>query len=479
MKTHTLAASGLGLLLACASTLAPPPCVSAEQTVRLGRFAIGMSFEEARAAAPDLRWHDGAVSKYTGKALSITADDAGTIGGLSHSVELAPGYYSWYAATFQHTEAVTDAAACERLTLPVVADLEKSFGEFWALPQFDKRPLANPSDMQRMVGQLANLAHGTLGVPITRHYGAQTRVGEPRYVLVEVGKKSLMSFETKEDADELPRSGDPAWRIGIAEQMRPRVMTFPELTIRMESYYTRNDSAPGTCRLTTAISRTPLRPPMEKVDLDASMFAKQPSIALKHLTLDGVQLSSPVVELKLYCGITRSTGYLDCSRAPGERAREDWVIAAIQRTRAMRLDPARLDPDNPVPLRTTFKVVLAQDDRRPLDFLDASALKMSAIEWTRKPSAEDLQAAYPLDLLRQGQTSHVRLRCRIEADLSPLCIAIMQSRSASDSASEIERKFAWAARAIMTLYAAAPSTRSGSAAAGAVFDTELDFRPDE
>lgn len=477
MKTSAVVTSAPVAALVLAANLVPTVVTAAGQTLRLGPFVVGMSVDEARAAAPDLAWRDTAVSKYTGRTLSIAADDAVTIGSLRHSVALTPGHYNWYYAVFRHSESVPDAPACERLSLPVVAELEANFGEFWAIPRFDKRRLSSPSDLQRTTQGLADLAGANLGVPIRRRRGAQARAGTPRYVLVEAGGRSLMSFETNEDADGLPRTDDPRWRLGIAEQMRPVASPYPETDIRLESYYSREDASARTCQLTTIISYTPLRPPWETIEVTPAVLTQRPSIAYLHLSLDGVTLPAPATNVKLYCAVARPTGRFLCSRAPKEKADAALVIAATMRSRAMQLAPATLDPDNPVNLRTTLSVTLAQAERRAIDFVDAPSVATGEIQWAATPDESTLQSAYPADLLKQGQTGVVALVCQIQSDLSPLCVPASPLDGGTPAVDEVQAKFAWSARAMLSLYTAAPLLKSGAPAAGAVFSTRISFKP--
>jgi hypothetical protein len=215
----------------------------------------------------------------------------------------------------------------------------------------------------------------------------------------------------------------------------------------------------------------------ETIKFDSSMLTRQPSIALKHLSLEGVTLGAPAIEVDLYCDIRRETGLLECSRAHRERAGDEFVIAAIRRSRALRLDTANLEPDNAAPLRTNLTVVLARSERHTIDFLDAPRLTMTDVRWADQPTASDIEAVYPQDLLRQGMTATVALVCQIQADLSLLCATADPAPAGDAKALEAYKKFSWAGAAIMSLYTAAPALKSGAPSVGAVIATMVDFKP--
>lgn len=215
------------------------------------------------------------------------------------------------------------------------------------------------------------------------------------------------------------------------------------------------------------------------VKIGPASLIQQPSIAWKHLTLEGVTLDAPVIEVDLSCSVARQTGALDCTRAHDESASADYVVAAIRRSRAMRLDPAKLGPDSLVPLTTNLTVALASGDRRTIDFLGEPKLKMSDVGWTTVPSAEDLAGAYPADLRRQGIGATVNLVCQIQSDRSVLCVTTDPEPVGDARAQDVFRQFSWAGRAVMSLYVAAPKLKSGASSSGAILSTSVNFKPQD
>ncbi|MGH8262813.1 MAG: hypothetical protein ACRET4_05010, partial [Steroidobacteraceae bacterium] len=303
------------ILLAALGLMPALVCASLKGWPQIGAFWPGMTFDEARAAAPQLAWQDGQKAPYTRKLLSIVAEKAVTLGGLAHNVELQPGYQDNYRAAFYYTQTVTDAAECERLTLPVVTDLEKIVGSLAATPKYDSQPVTDTT----------------------------------YHELKEVGASSTISFETNDDAAKRPRSADPVWRLGMAQH------NVKSTTIQLGSMYVRDDKNARACRISTIVEYAPDAVPTETLAFNPSMLIQQPSIALRHLSLEGVTLPSDPYTMSTDCSVSRQTGQLACS-LEANQAGADILAAAIVRIRAMRLDPAQLDPDNPTLLKTTIPI---------------------------------------------------------------------------------------------------------------------------
>ena len=426
-RTIVLAALALMPALAFASVKGWP---------QIGAFWPGMTFAEARAAAPKLQWQDGLMAPYTKKVLSIFAENAVTLGGLAHGVELQPGYHDNYRATFQYTQAVADAAECERVTLPVVTDLEKIVGSLAANPKYDSRPVTDTT----------------------------------YHELKEVGTSSTISFETNEDATKQPRTTDPMWRLGVAQH------TAKSTTIQLGSMYVRDEKNARACRITTVVDYLPDLVPTETLAFSPSMLIEQPSIALKHLSLVGVTLPSDPYEISTDCNVIRQTGQLACS-LESSQASTEVLAAAIWRIRAIRLDPAKLDPDNPTLLRTTIPILLTRSDQHAIDFLKARRIKLQDVNWASRPTPEQLEAVYPQSLLAQGKTAHLTLACQIQTDDSLICADTNAKPPAEAQALADYQAFLRAGQAIMSLYVSTPKLKSGADAAGAVIDTPVSFKP--
>ncbi|HZF16353.1 MAG TPA: hypothetical protein VE046_10460 [Steroidobacteraceae bacterium] len=404
---------------------------------QIGPFSPGMTFSEARAAAPSLTWKDGQVAPFTKTVRSIVADNAVTLGGLAQAVEMQPGYLENYRETFQYTHAVADAAECERLTLPVVADVERIVGSLAATPKYDTQPISDT----------------------TYHEFKQ------------VGTSSTISFETNEDAARKPRTMDPIWRLGVAQH------SAKETTVQVGSMYARDDKNARVCRITTIVEYAPVAIPTVRMEFDPSMVLEQASIGLKHISLEGVTLPSDTLELPTDCDVARQTGQLSCS-LDAKQGSSEILAAAIVRIRTLRLNPAKLDPDNLTFLRITVPVVLAKSDHHAIDFLKAPRAKLADVSWTSRPSAAELESVYPSKLLAEGKTAHLDLACQIQVDGSLICADGNMKPPADPKALEDYKAFVRAGVAIMSLYVSGPKLKSGAAAAGTVIATPVSFKPE-
>lgn len=424
-----------------AATLAFLPALalaSVKGWPQIGDFWPGMSFDEARAAAPKLTWQEGLKAPYTKKLLSIFAENAVTLGGLAHAVELQPGYLANYRETFQHTQPVADAAECERLTLPVVTDLEKIVGSLAATPKYDSQPVTDTT----------------------------------YHELKEVGASSTLSFETNDDVAKRPRTGDPTWRLGIAQH------NVKSTTIQLTSMYTRDEKNARACRITTIVDYAPDAVPTETLAFSPSMLIQQPSIALRHLSLEGVTLPKDPYEMSTDCNVSRQTGQLACS-LEAKDASPGILSAAILRIRAMRLDPAKLDPDNPTLLKTTIPIVLTGSDKHAIDFTKTRRIKLQDVSWASRPTPEQLEAVYPQKLLAQGKTAHLTLACQVQTDGSLICADTNAKPPTEALALADYKAFVNAGEAIMSLYVSTPKLKSGADAAGSVIETPVSFKPED
>lgn len=452
------------LALALASTVllgAPRPSAADSEPLAVGRFRVGMSFDEARAAAPDVAWENASVSSYSGKVLSIKAANAATLGGVAHDVEVAPGYYGLYTLELRHEADVTNPAECERLAVGIVAELEQLFGPLSAgeaesptltrsLPRFESRRMPD--------GSLVVLPAAGTGISFT--------AGSPR---VRAGKESSIAFT---ELNERRSRGGPALRTGTARREQN-----DEDTIGFQSHYERVDAARATCTTRTRIEHAPPLPEREPIAFDPSLVLLDVTVAAKHHTLDVVGPPAERVVVGVACTIERGNGRMRCS-ADDDAVANAGRYAGVAEVRAssMLLDPAKLDPDNPVPLSTHFAVAIDPGDRRSLDFADAPPLAMRDVQWRLVPRKGDLDELYPRKTLDRGFQRDVTVACQIQVDGSTICLAVDPPPPADGMPLDAFQSFSDAAVRIYRAYVAGPTLRSGAPSAGAVVRGQVSFR---
>ncbi len=110
--------------------LSPPQALAAEgQASAIGPFSFGMSFADARAAAPRAEWRETS-SRYTSKPIEIDGRNAFRVGGLSFDVNLKPLAHGGYRVRI--VNAVDGRRASEKRcaeTLAIVVNaVEARFG---------------------------------------------------------------------------------------------------------------------------------------------------------------------------------------------------------------------------------------------------------------------------------------------------------------------------------------------------------------
>jgi hypothetical protein len=417
-----------------------------------------MAFDDARAAA-DVAWETGEVSAYTGKILSIVGAQAETLGGLAHDVEVAPGYYGHYTLRLVHRASVPDAAECERIAVSIVADLEQRLGPF--MPPEQERPTVTAKiptfQSQRLPG-------GSLVVLPVPGSGINVDEASPR---VHAGASSVIEFDVRRGRK------DPQQRSGATQRQQSE-----EDSIHFQSSYSHEDAKHAVCESRTVIEHRAPRPVSEPLAFNSSLVQHDVSIATKHHSLDGLDPPTEPVTVGVDCTVSRVSGGMRCV-AQGAHARPGggYFGAAEIRASSIVLDPAGLDPDNPVPLATSFDVTIEPRDRRPLDFGNGPFLQMRDVRWKLVPARGDLERFYPTRTLEAGFERVATVACQIQTDGSTICMAI-DPPPGPDSKMPLTafEAFSDAAVRIMRAYTAGPTLVSGAPSAGAVVRGQVDFR---
>lgn len=431
-----------------------------EEPLGIGRFHVGMTFDDARAAAAGVAWEPGEVSVFTRKTLSIVGAGAETLGGLAHDVVVAPGYYGHYTLRLVHRADVADAAECERMAVSIVADLEQRFGAF--APWGAERPTVTTKMPSFQSQRLPGGALVVLPVPGS---GIDVNDVSPR---VSAGASSAIEFDVRRGRK------DPQERTGTTHREQS-----DEDSIDFASSYSREDAKHAVCESRTVIEHHSPLPASEPLAFDPALVQQDVSIATKHHSLDGVDAPTEPVPVGVDCNVSRLSGGMSCiphdANVLGTAA--GYARVAARRASSMVLDPASLDPDNPVPLATSFEVTIEPGDRRPLDFGNGPFVQTRDVRWQLVPARGDLERFYPTKTLEAGFERVVTVACQIQADGSTICMAI-DPPPEPDSKMPLNafEAFSDAAVRIMRAYTAGPTLVSGAQAAGAVVRGQVDFR---
>ncbi|HET7133672.1 MAG TPA: hypothetical protein VFJ95_15570 [Gammaproteobacteria bacterium] len=431
---------------------------AAEEPLGIGRFHVGMTFDEARAAA-NVAWEPKGISAFTRKTLSIVGARAETLGGLAHDVEIAPGYYGHYVLRLVHRAEVADAAECERMAVAIVGDLEQRFGAL--TPPGEERPTVTTKMPSFQSQRMPDGSFVVLPVPGS---GIAVSPDSPR---VKAGTSSAIEFDARRGRK------DPPLRTGATRRQHN-----DEDSISFESTYSRDDAKHAVCESRTVLEHRPPRPRSEPLAFSPSLVQRDVSVAVKHHTLDGLEPPTEPVTVGVDCTVSRLSGEMTCT-ARDDAARNAGVYAEVAELRAssMALDPAGFDPDNPLPLLTSFDVTIAPEDRRPLDFGNGPFAPLTGVRWLYVPAKGDLERFYPTRMLERGFERLVSVACQIQTDGSTICMAIdpppgPESKMPLDAF----EAFSDAAVRIMRAYTAAPTLVSGAPSAGTVVRGQVDFR---
>lgn len=447
------------LPIACAALVATMAATlaSAQSLLpRLGPLRLGMSLDEVKAATPGASWRPEAVSRFSGRAFRLRSDPPLVIHGLEVEVEVHARFHeqSLRAVAVQRQPS---AEACERSALAWLAAAEPGLGPFAGAA-----PATTPGQGGGLQWNTQRTPGGGLTVVPSARPGVPGRTdGET----LAVGPRSSVLAEAFDD-DERPRArrglfaGDPARLKLSAAQRGPGF----ELEIQVDYLA---EAQGGACRIGVTLQRLLLPALPQPFDEAVHPLRSQASVAARHLAYGDTPPPAAPLDLTLRCDVDRATGWTRRCAAIGPRVSPALEAVALRRAALLEFDMARVDRDDPVPLRGPVHLRLAPEDRRPMDFATAPRTPWAALVLEREPGPDDFMTHYPPEALDLGQETDVALVCRVEADGSLLCLPA----GAPDRFGRAGVLLAAAA------YRVAPALRDGRPSAGQVVALSLPFRP--
>ena len=451
---------------------APAPLV--ETADAFGPFRFGMAVEDALAIAPGFDWFEDRDPGY-GRKRVVTAEGGWHLGGRIFDVTLAPGYHGDYELELRHTRDGDVADACRDAVVALATEFERRFGELTG-------PALQPAVPGRISVQRTSEGHPF----VTVEPGVASAPPGPAAELFDVGEDSSVAM--------LPGGGDLP---GAASWYTRREPTRAQpWRVTVDGRFARDeDGAPPTCKVVGKLAREGEVPREVWLDVARTPIAHAPSAAVLHHSLDAflqpraksrardlAELSAAGVEVILDCAVRRDTGALsDCRTADVDRGGRRVAVplaplenVAWQRARHLRFDVQAIDPRDPARLRAKVPMRVAPGDRLALGPVPSTLRPLRDIAWAQRPTGADLERAYPRDALGDGIEAVVRASCRLQPDLTAVCIDAVVT-PAGDA--ENTHAFALAAYEVLAKFRARDVLRDGTTpAAGEWFTGSVTFR---
>jgi hypothetical protein len=443
----------------------------AEPAPQVAGVAADMSLDAARAAAPTVQWQNE-LSPHSGKPTAIWADAAFTLEGQPYRVTLQPRPSGNAYLKLWSDEQVDKAKTCRARVVALAAHFDASFAEM-------KAPYS-PLDTPRTSGATFTynrLPGGAGYVSATPNF-----VDDGRDIdMIDAGKNAEIREIEYDD------NNDMEWSTGQRAKD-----DFPYALDLLAAFHKGDETLPSVCHIEATVTRYPPdrqwpgRPSFEELDTAKNKLTQQPSMAILHTSLDGIDLPPEGVTLAYRCEVNRVNGrVLYCS--PHERKSGDakHERAARMRYAAMGFDPKGLDPDNDLPLKTDVTIKLLPGERLKAEAVKEIAKPAPAVTslinapvsvapmptpvWTQSPTSADLSRLYPAEALRKELQARVVATCRIAEDLSLACVSFEINPPEN-------ALFEDAAKRILALYRAGPKLKDGKDAVGAVVRVPIRFQ---
>lgn len=458
MAIGALMAFGQDPAVAAGAPTATETAPVSVERIGFGAVWLGMSFDEARTALPDVAWQEKAA---VGNPSRIRLSGPGAIDlfGRRFDVEIKPGVHGASRIDLHTAVPEIGLRGCRALVAEAVTGLEARFGRFEALPN---TPATSGGELPAAI-RMWTPRDLRMELPGSGFL----RAGLPATEVFDAGDRSRVNFFTL-----------PGYR-RIGEWQSIRQPANDNLTIGVGAGYAPDlDTAKPTCDLYIFASYEPPRPERETIAFEDLVPVRTPTIADRHASLrfmSAEQLASlpeEGVDISVDCIVERQYGTLLCLNPDEIRPEERELILAAQSqggTYVFRTDT--LQPESEISLRTRLTVRLRASDRIDLSRLvDEPILPMREVRWTRFPNREWL--AEQAEDLEPGDVS-IKARCQLQSDGSVICADMAAERDGeSYQSSGLEST----GRQIVSLIQAASELSDGARSAGRWFDFKLTFR---
>lgn len=455
MKSLMAMAAALMLVSGAAAAQTEP----AAERVTFDPLWLGMSFDDARAAAPMVDWQETTLIFNPGQRI-LVGEDVVTVLGRSFNARVEPGVYGAAWLTLDTEEGEIGLRACRAAAVEMTAAMEARFGAFAAQPPAEYRSADAPrdNDWDSMSASLPG-------------YLTTGRDERPREVL-RAGQASRVAFSVPS----FGRSGRGSWQ----------AIRLPQgddaLTVGVGAVYALNpDSDRLSCSLSIHVRRLPPRPEQETIAFETLVPVVEPTLADRHASLEFMTaeqlaaLPAEGVDVSVECIVRRHNGTLLCLNPDEIAPDERHLISAAQvwgYSYQFRTD--NLEPASDIPLRTLMTVRLKPSDRVDLSSPpEGELLAMGALKWRRFIGREWLNEQ--MQQLASGDVS-LRARCQVQVDGSVICEDMAFVQDGAPYAGRDVHRLSSISRAIASVMSVAPELEDGTASAGRWFNFALTLR---
>lgn len=413
---------GCGAWGLVATTLMAGAASAAEPAAALsiGSFRVGMTLEEARAAAPQLAWENvkGLGAHWQD---GLRAPDAVQLNGQVHELTILRGWYGGYLLRAQRIGEVSGPSACRALIEGFIADLEQRYGAFSAkeMKYKDESPLFTG--------------------------------GKP----------------ARTDTLQAGHSSSYTWHVTAAYSEAAAVNhdARGELEAHGQFFVSGTSAASSTCRTSFSIEIKPSPPEKEEIPVANLTPLVVPSIAVLHDTALGLEIPAAGLTVIARCRVHRDRGTVGGCQSD-DKLPPGFSSAVVLRSAHLAFATPALSPGNPVPLysRITFRFEprqrLAID--APANLLDASAVSWSN-EFDGLPAVKSINTSTKVEY----DTATVSAACQIQADGSLVCVDFKVARPENQPADErLDARFVYTAKDQWLSRRAAKSLSRGGPSAG-------------
>lgn len=430
----------------------------AVERIGFGPVWLGMSFDDARTALPDVAWQEKA-GVLNPSRISLNGPGAIDLLGRRFDVEIKPGVHGASRIDLHTAAPEIGLRGCRALVAEAVAGLEARFGRFEALPNTPNRPNNELLDVMR------KRASRDLRMELPGFFAVSA--GLPATEVFDAGDRSRVNF-----------FASPGQR-GRGTWQSIRQPANDDLTIGVGAGYAPDlDTARPSCDLYIFVSHEPPRPERETIAFEDLVPVRTPTIADRHVSLkymSAEQLASlpeEGVDISVDCIVQRQYGTLLCLNPDEIRPEERELISGAQaQGRGYLFRTDNLQPQSDIPLRTRLTVRLKASDRIDMSrSADEPILPMREVRWARFPNREWL--AEEAEHLEPGDSS-INARCQLQSDGSVICSDMALERNGESYQSNgLENT----GRRVVSLMQAASELTDGTPSAGRWFDFKLTFR---